>query len=422
MNPNKPTYEELENKVKSLELELTRLKQNVPRKDYEDFIQKRKEAELALQESEERFKNYINSTSDIVFTLDTEQKHTGVFGVWVEKAGLTKSHFIGKSTKELLGENAEIHVQANEKALRGEHVVYEWSAILGNSILYYQTSLSPLIEGNKTIGIIGVGRNITELKNIEIALRKSEENVQKQNLELRKLNADKNRFISILAHDLKNPFSSILGILSMLTENIRTYSKEENEKLIHLLNDSANRYYTLLNEILEWTKTKSGNFTFDPKNLDFEVICQEVIDNLSLMANTKKINIKFFNTKDKFVLADKHMLTTILRNLISNSIKFTNVGGIINIYLEQSNTFFTVTISDNGIGIAPNRIDTLFEISHMSSTLGTQAEKGNGLGLLLCKELIERHKGKIWAENNPNGGTNFYFTLPFATDHHNPSF
>nr|MBP9887918.1 HAMP domain-containing histidine kinase [Leptospiraceae bacterium] len=173
---------------------------------------------------------------------------------------------------------------------------------------------------------------------------------------------------------------------------------------------------------LEWTKTKSGNFTFDPKNLDFEVICQEVIDNLSLMANTKKINIKFFNTKDKFVLADKHMLTTILRNLISNSIKFTNVGGIINIYLEQSNTFFTVTISDNGIGIAPNRIDTLFEISHMSSTLGTQAEKGNGLGLLLCKELIERHKGKIWAENNPNGGTNFYFTLPFATDHHNPSF
>ena len=164
MNPNKPTYEELENKVKSLELELTRLKQNVPRKDYEDFIQKRKEAELALQESEERFKNYINSTSDIVFTLDTEQKHTGVFGDWVEKAGLTKSHFIGKSTKELLGENAEIHVQANEKALSGEHVVYEWSAILGNSILYYQTSLSPLIEGNKVIGIIGVGRNITELK------------------------------------------------------------------------------------------------------------------------------------------------------------------------------------------------------------------------------------------------------------------
>lgn len=372
----------------------------------------RKKAELELKESEERFKNYINSTSDIVFTLDTEQKHTGVFGDWVEKAGLTKSYFLGKTTKEILGENAEIHVKANEKALNGEQVVYEWSSVLGGNTLYFQTSLSPLFEGNTISGIIGVGRNITDLKNTEIALRKSENNVQKQNLELRKLNADKNRFISILAHDLKNPFSSILGILDLLTENIRTYNIEETEKLIHLLNISANKYYNLLNEILEWTKTKSGNFTFEPENLDFEIICQEVIDNLRLMANAKELSINISIVNDKIIIADKNMLTTILRNLISNSIKFTNRGGQINICLEKNENYFTVTISDNGVGITAKRLETLFEISHMSSTLGTEAEKGTGLGLLLCLELIEKHKGRIWAESEEGKGSVFAFTIP----------
>jgi PAS domain S-box-containing protein len=371
-----------------------------------------KEAELALRESEERFRNYINSTSDIVFTLDTEQRHNGIFGDWAEKSGLSKEFFLGKTTKELLGDKADVHEEANKKALNGEYVVYEWSNVIGDTTIYFQTSLSPLYKENKIIGIIGVGRNITNLKKIEFALRESEESIQKQNIELIKLNSDKNRFISILAHDLKNPFNNIRGLLKLIQENLSSYNEIELKKIIDMIHESVEKYHNLLEDILHWARTQSGNFSIEGEKLLFIKTCTEVIENLQAMATQKDISIQLEAKNSEIVFTDKNILTTILRNLISNSIKFTNQGGHIQISLEQNNFNSIITVSDNGIGISPERLKTLFEISQVHSTPGTEKENGTGLGLMLCKELIEKQSGKIWVKSQPGKGSQFIFSIP----------
>lgn len=374
-----------------------------------------KEAELALRESEERFKNYINSTSDIVFTLDTEQRHNGIFGDWAEKSGLSKEFFLGKTTKELLGDKAEVHESANKRALKGEYVVYEWSNQIGDSTIYFQTSLSPLYKENKIIGIIGVGRNITDLKKIEFALRESEKNIHKQNIELRKLNSDKNRFISILAHDLKNPFNNIRGLLKLIQENLTSYNEIELKNIISMIHESVEKYHNLLEDILHWARTQSGNFSIEGEKLLFIKICKEVIENLQAMATQKDISIHLGAKDSDIVFTDKNILTTILRNLISNSIKFTNQGGHIDISLKHDNANAIVTVSDNGIGISSERIETLFEISQVHSTPGTDKENGTGLGLMLCKELIEKQSGKIWVNSELGKGSQFIFSLPLPS-------
>lgn len=379
-------------------------------------ITQRKEAELALRESEEMFKKCINSTSDIVFTLDTEQRHNGIFGDWAEKAGLTKSFFLGKTAKELLGENAEIHIQANNKALSGENVVYEWSSNIGDSTFYYQTSVSPLYKENKIIGIIGIGRNITDLKKTEFALRASEENIQKQNIELRKLNSDKNRFISILAHDLKNPFNNIYGLINLMLDSFETYEPSELKNIIQMIHDSASKYRSLLEDILHWARTQTGNFSIEREKLNFLAVCREVVESLQVLAIKKAISIQIDTRESDIIFSNKNILSTVLRNLISNSIKFTNRRGQIKISLQEKNSDLIVKVSDNGVGISPDRIKTLFDISQVQSTLGTEKEFGTGLGLMLCKELIKKQSGKIWVESEVGKGSHFLFSIPTLTE------
>jgi len=255
------------------------------------------------------------------------------------------------------------------------------------------------------LGVRGIGSIFMERKQAEAI-------ITKQNVQLQKLNADKDRFLSILAHDLRSPFNAILGFLSLLIENVRRYDTDKIENQLHFIENSAQRVYNLLEDILLWVKVQSGKLPYEPQSQDFTEICTDVIEFLQQNAIKKNIAVKYLEIEKINVFADINMLKTTLRNLISNAIKFTNPGGKVNIYAEQTPINLTVTVADDGIGIAPEIIDKIFDVSQTYTSKGTANETGTGLGLLLCKEFVEKHGGKIWVESEIGKGSLFIFTLP----------
>ena len=259
----------------------------------------------------------------------------------------------------------------------------------------------------KPIKVLGFIQNITERKQIELQ-------IQLQNSELIKLNADKNRFISILSHDLKSPFNTIIGYTELLQEDFHKFNTDEIKERLRIINNMSHKTFNLLNDLLIWTKSQSGKLNFEPKNINFTKICQKIIENVKINAITKNISINYFSVSEIILWADENMLKTIIRKLVSNALKFTNPGGRINVYTELEQSHAIITISDDGVGIEKNDIPKLFDISQKISTYGTANEKGSGLGLLLCKEFVEKHGGKIWVESEWGKGSEFKFTLPLS--------
>ncbi len=273
------------------------------------------------------------------------------------------------------------------------------------TVLVSGTSFSNSFEGNHIVSFF----DITERKQAELK-------IQQQNMELLNLNEDKDRFISILGHDLKSPFNSILGFLGLLTKNIRKYDIDKIEKQINIINSSAQNTFNLLEDILLWARSQAGKLAYEPQKLNFTNICNEAIDTLNLTINNKNININHFPSGEINIFADKNMVNTILRNLISNGIKFTKPNGNISVYAELNQKNALITVSDNGVGIEPEKLIQLFDITQKITTEGTANEKGTGLGLVICKELIEKHGGKIWVESELGKGSDFKFTLPLCND------
>jgi signal transduction histidine kinase len=232
---------------------------------------------------------------------------------------------------------------------------------------------------------------------------------------LNQLNADKNLFISILAHDLRSPFSALLGLLELLSESVRQLTIDEIESLVNQINEATQNTFTLLEDLLKWARMQSGKIPFEPQIISFTDICQSILEFHAPNANAKNIIINYFTAKEINVYADIDMLKAVLRNLVSNAIKFTNKNGLINISAELTHPNITISVMDNGIGIEPENLLRLFNLSQVLTTKGTEQETGTGLGLLLCKEFVEKHGGKIWAESKYGIGSEFKFTLPAFT-------
>jgi signal transduction histidine kinase len=246
----------------------------------------------------------------------------------------------------------------------------------------------------------------------ELKYRELSESLKQSELKLLKLNADKDLFISILAHDLKNPFFNIQGLSELILEELDTPDQAELGKKIKLINSISHSTYSMLEDLLLWTKSQSGKIEYNPSRIDLVQICKTVLDNLNILAIQKNITIKCIESKEVFLQADEEMLKIVLRNLVSNAIKFTKPGGDVKISLDQKSAELTVTISDNGVGIPTETLENLFNITHKISTSGTNNERGTGLGLLLCKEFVEKHGGQIWADSIEGKGSQFNFSLP----------
>lgn len=230
--------------------------------------------------------------------------------------------------------------------------------------------------------------------------------------ELAKLNASKDKFFSIIAHDLKNPIFAFNHVASLLNDDYDNLTEEEKKEFIKMLKDSSNNISELLENLLDWSRTQTGKIKFEPQDIEIYRIAQSNIGLAQMAADKKTIKmINNLNPKTN-VYADNNMLNTVLRNLISNAIKFTPDNGEIRLEQTQEEGYFKFSVIDNGVGIAPHNLEKLFKIDTNVTEKGTNQESGTGLGLVLCKEFIEMHNGEIGVNSELGKGTEFYFTLP----------
>ena len=368
-------------------------------------ITNRKMAELALIESEERFRRYVNSTSDIVYTLDAQQRHTGIYGDWAERMGYSKEFFLGKTIVELINKEAEPHEIANRAALKGQFVVYESQKKIHGKKMYFQTSLSPIYQKGEVVGLIAVGRDISKLVESQKIIKSSE-------AQLKKLNATKDKLFSIIAHDLYNPFNTILGFTHLLQQNIQSYDPVKSNLYLEHIQGATKNALLLLNNLLDWWKAQTGNLSYKPAHISLSLIVTDVIQNLNDSAVLKSISLTYAEPSPIDVYADSTLLKTIIRNLITNAIKFTNTSGTIEISANIITGYIEIEVADDGVGMDAATLARLFVVGANESMRGTASEKGSGLGLILCKEFVEMHGGQIWAVSKLGVGSTFKFTLP----------
>jgi ligand-binding sensor domain-containing protein/signal transduction histidine kinase len=254
---------------------------------------------------------------------------------------------------------------------------------------------------------------INQLRNQKNLLERS---VELKTAELNQLNASKDKFFSIIAHDLKNPFNTIIGFSEILQEEINSGNFNKSKKYAGMINFSAVHTLRLLENLLDWANSQQGNIVFNPELINLSELFREEYNALNDVAMKKNIDLISSLPDNLFITADRNMIKTILRNLISNSIKFTNRNGKIVVSSNIEKQHIEISVSDNGIGMDKDTISKLFRIDANLSNEGTENEKGTGLGLFLCKEFVEKHSGKIWAESEPGNGSVFKFLLPLEAN------
>jgi len=247
----------------------------------------------------------------------------------------------------------------------------------------------------------------------EVEERKATEIIlQHSQLELRAANAAKDKFFSIIAHDLRNPFNAIIGLTTLIMKYYDRYPREKQMEFLEGIKSSAENTSRLLQNLLEWSQTQTGKILFEPEKFDLKLIIFENYQLVNSFADNKNIKIEMNIAEPVYVFADKNMISTVIRNLLLNGIKFTNNGGFVRIDVSQSESIVEIKVQDNGIGISQEKLKKLFLIDSNISSKGTAGEEGTGLGLILCREFVEKSNGKIWVESIPGEGTTFTFSLP----------
>ena len=233
--------------------------------------------------------------------------------------------------------------------------------------------------------------------------------------ELKELNSTKDKLFSIIAHDLKNPFNTLIGYSELLSQMWEEFTSEEQLNHVKRMENSAKTGHTLLENLLLWAKKQTSQIKFEPENINLTELFE--YHNLLFVdqATKKGITLQFRNEKNLHVHADKDMLETILRNLIGNAIKFTYQGGIIEVFTSRTPEKVSITVQDNGIGISNDLQEKIFDLVDKPSSKGTSGETGTGIGLSLCKEFVEEHGGKLSLESTVGLGSSFTFNLPCPT-------
>lgn len=253
---------------------------------------------------------------------------------------------------------------------------------------------------------------VLKIKKMKDKVEKAQISIRQSEALLRELNATKDKFFTIIAHDLKNPFSAIVGFSNILSEQINKKNYEGIEEYAEIIKNSAERAMSLLSNLLQWSRSQTGRMEYTPESFDILALINEISELSNDSARQKSITIRCELPQTATVFADKAMISTIIRNLVSNAIKFTNTGGLIIISVLQKPDEMVVSVCDDGVGIRKDDINKLFRIDENYITKGTQKETGTGLGLILCKEFILKHGGKIWVDSEPDKGSTFYFTIP----------
>lgn len=229
---------------------------------------------------------------------------------------------------------------------------------------------------------------------------------------IKELNHTKDKFFSIIAHDLRTPFAGIIGFVDLLIDDYQSFDQDKIMEVVKLLKKSSGNAYKLLENLLEWAKAQTGKIEFNPQTVRLKSIVTDVVGIAAGSGEAKNISIHHEISEKIQIFADINMLQTILRNLIINAIKFTYRNGTVHVFATENPKYIDISVVDNGVGMKPEKIMNLFSINEKTSTLGTEKEEGTGLGLVLCKEFVEKHGGKILVESEVEHGSRFTVSLP----------
>ncbi|MDP3352930.1 MAG: tetratricopeptide repeat-containing sensor histidine kinase [Flavobacteriaceae bacterium] len=306
-----------------------------------------------------------------------------------------------KELQYLADSNKQNEIQiTNQKILIYGFVFVIFIVILFSGILFKQNQ--DKVKMNSLLMLKGIQ---IEEKNKEIV---------NQHKDLEELNDTKDRFFSIIGHDLKNPMNSIIGFSDLLSENYNKYDDEKRSKFINIIRNSAHRSNELLENLLTWAQSQSNSIEYNPIRISLKKSIEEVFGLLNVQASKNGISLQSNFSVNCDVIADRNMLLTILRNLVSNAIKFSNHNSVVSIIVTPHDKFCEITVKDTGDGIPENEVEFLFDL-HNKSKITKKSKSGSGLGLLLCKDFVEKQGGKIWVNSKINEGSEFTFTLPLAT-------
>jgi len=374
-------------------------------------ITERKQAEEELALEQYLMHTLMDNLPDHIYFKDHASRFIRISKTLAQMFGLSDpAQAIGKTDFDFFtGEHAQQAFDDEQNIIRTGQMlsIEEKETHHDRPDTWVSTVKLPLRnKEGKIIGTFGTSRDITERK-------KTDEEIKLKNELLQTINAEKDKFFSILAHDLKGPLSAFLGATQILTEEIQNMTLEEIKEIAISMKESASNIFGLLENLLEWSRLKRGMMDFIPETFNMKQIITASIEVLTESARKKEITIDYSLPEDITINADLHMFETVIRNLVSNSIKFTPKYGEINIsatITEDNNT--EVKISDTGIGMDKELISRLFLLNEKTSRRGTEGEPSTGLGLLLCNEFIEKHGGKIWVESEAGKGSTFGFIIP----------
>jgi PAS domain S-box-containing protein len=373
-------------------------------------LQLEKQVEEALQNSENSYFGLFNSVSEAIYIHKTD----GIF-LDVNKGALK---MYGYSREELIGMTPAMVAAPGKNDLEmvmdlmkivlitGQPQQFEFWAQRKNGEIFLKDIIFHKGNHYGEEVIITTARDITERK-------LNEERFIHQNENLEKLNAEKDKFFSIIAHDLRSPFNGFLGLTEIMADRLMLMTVNEIQNHATIMKGSAVNLYRLLDNLLEWSRNQKGVTEYNPEVFSLSKVINECIKTSVDQAKLKDINCEINVYEKMFVYADIHMVETICRNLSSNAVKYTPRGGHMSVSTQLAEgNFIEISVTDSGIGMSPEIIDSLFRIDRSFKRSGTEGEPSSGLGLLLCKDFVEKNRGRIWVESTEGEGSTFTFTLP----------
>jgi len=336
--------------------------------------------------------------------------------------GSKNMSYKGLDVSEILRSKSDNNILVKlESVLKGDiQPSFEETLVRQNGSVFNAELRFLKIQYLGTIAIQLIVNDITELKNKENAFQKTEEMYKKlaasltaSEDQLRQLVATKDKFFSIIAHDLRSPFNSIIGFLDLIQENYQFLNDEERKNYIKLIDDDAKKTLKLLDNLLDWAKIQTGKITFEPKKYKLSSIVKLAFETKESALKLKLLKLNYVGFSDDLeIFGDANMLKSIFRNVISNAIKYSHSGGTITIYVKNNTDHLEFIVEDQGIGMSYEAKERLFIIGKQISSPGTANETGSGLGLILCKDFIDKHNGKIWVDSELGVGTKIGFSIP----------
>jgi PAS domain S-box-containing protein len=368
-----------------------------------------KQADYRIKESEEKYRLIVENIGEGFGFMNVEEQFLLanksaelIFGV--EPGGL-----VGKNLDQFLSKDQLSKVQ-QETIIRKQGIqsIYELEIIRpnGEKRTIHVTAVPKKHKNESFSGTYGIFRDITEIK-------RAEQEIKLKNEELSRAISEKDKFFSIIAHDLRSPFNVFLGFSRLLVEELPSLRPDEIQRIALNMKNSANKLYSLLENLLEWSQMQQGLLRFRPKSFNFMNKVVQILDSMRDTTNHKMIAIGIDFPEDLIVIADENMFASLIRNLLLNSIKFTPKNGSVILAAKPiPGNLVEVSISDTGIGMNKDLLDKLFMLGEDTCRKGTDGEPSSGLGLIICRDFVDQHGGKIWAESEEGKGSTFYFTIP----------